>query len=82
MLITNKVSSLLLKKKKLVFLLFFRKLTEHFKFIDKERIAIWGWSYGGYASAMALAQDEENVFACAAAVAPVTDWLYYGKTFV
>jgi hypothetical protein len=36
-------------------------------------------SYGGYASAMALATQNSSVFKCAASVAPVTDWTYYGE---
>lgn len=54
-------------------------LAAKYPFIDSERIAIWGWSYGGYAAAMALARDTENILKCAASVAPVTDWAYYGK---
>lgn len=50
-----------------------------FSFIDKNNIAIWGWSYGGFTSGMALTQDRDHVFKCAASVAPVTDWTYYGK---
>lgn len=57
-----------------------RKLSEKLPYIDSKRIGIWGWSYGGYASAWALARDNSSVFACAASVAPVTDWIYYGKS--
>lgn len=48
-------------------------------YVDPSRSAIWGWSYGGYASGMALAQDTEGVFKCGISVAPVTDWALYGK---
>lgn len=41
-------------------------------------MAIWGWSYGGFTAGMALAQDNKHVLKCAASVAPVTDWTYYG----
>lgn len=51
-----------------------------FSFIDEKNVAIWGWSYGGFAAGMALAQDKSNVFKCAASVAPVTDWTYYGES--
>lgn len=55
------------------------KLTELFPFIDEKNVAIWGWSYGGYVAGMALAKDDKKVLKCAASVAPVTDWIYYGK---
>lgn len=48
-------------------------------YVDGTRTAIWGWSYGGYSAAMALAKDNSGVFKCAASVAPVTDWTYYGN---
>lgn len=49
-------------------------LVDTYKFIDPERVGIWGWSYGGYATAMALAKDTEKVFKCGISVAPVTSW--------
>ncbi|XP_055621786.1 venom dipeptidyl peptidase 4 isoform X2 [Toxorhynchites rutilus septentrionalis] len=58
-----------------------QKLAEKLNFIDPSRIAIWGWSYGGYASAMALAKDEQHVFKCAVSVAPVTDWTFYDSIY-
>lgn len=54
-------------------------LAAKYSFIDPKRVGIWGWSYGGYASAMALARDSNEVLKCAASVAPVTDWTYYGE---
>ena len=41
-----------------------KKLLEKFNFLDASRVAIWGWSYGGYATAMTLIKDEENVNIC------------------
>uniref|UniRef100_A0A182MBV6 Venom dipeptidyl peptidase 4 n=1 Tax=Anopheles culicifacies TaxID=139723 RepID=A0A182MBV6_9DIPT len=58
-----------------------QKLAQQLPFIDPGRVAIWGWSYGGYASAMALAQDSNHVFQCAVSVAPVTDWLFYDSIY-
>uniref|UniRef100_A0A8D2L2E7 Fibroblast activation protein alpha n=1 Tax=Varanus komodoensis TaxID=61221 RepID=A0A8D2L2E7_VARKO len=46
-------------------------------FIDEKRIAIWGWSYGGYVASMALGSGT-GVFQCGIAVAPVSSWEYYG----
>ncbi len=40
---------------------------------DPARVGIYGWSYGGYMSAMCLAR-RPDVFAAACAGAPVTDW--------
>uniref|UniRef100_A0A7N8XY11 Fibroblast activation protein, alpha n=1 Tax=Mastacembelus armatus TaxID=205130 RepID=A0A7N8XY11_9TELE len=47
-------------------------------FIDKDRIAIWGWSYGGYVTSMALGAGT-GLFKCGIAVAPVAKWEYYGE---
>ncbi|XP_075159840.1 dipeptidyl peptidase 4 omega isoform X2 [Haematobia irritans] len=58
-----------------------RHLQQKFNFIDAEHTGIWGWSYGGYAAAMALANDETHVFRCAASIAPVTDWAYYDSIY-
>ena len=40
---------------------------------DKARVGIYGWSYGGYLSAMALVRASE-VFKLGIAGAPVTHW--------
>ncbi|XP_066544043.1 dipeptidyl peptidase 4 [Amia ocellicauda] len=49
-------------------------------FIDKERIAIWGWSYGGYVTSMALGSGS-GLFKCGIAVAPVSKWEYYDAMY-
>lgn len=49
-------------------------------YIDRNRIAIWGWSYGGYMTLMAMSQGTP-VFKCGVAVAPVTDWRYYDAPY-
>ncbi|HEY8380003.1 MAG TPA: S9 family peptidase, partial [Nannocystis sp.] len=41
--------------------------------VDPERVGIYGWSYGGYLSAMALVRHPD-VFRIAVAGAPVTHW--------
>ncbi|XP_023036730.1 venom dipeptidyl peptidase 4 isoform X1 [Drosophila willistoni] len=50
-------------------------------YVDEKHVGIWGWSYGGYAAAMALTNDNYEVFKCAASIAPVTDWAYYDSIY-
>ena len=49
-------------------------------YIDKNRIGIWGWSYGGYMTIMSMSEGTP-VFKAGAAVAPVTDWKYYDTVY-
>ena len=49
-------------------------------FIDENRIAIWGWSFGGFMSSLCL-EKASDVFAAAIAVAPVTNWRYYDSVY-
>lgn len=49
-------------------------------YVDPARIAIYGWSYGGYESIMAASQPSAP-YAVAVAVAPVTDWRYYDTVY-
>lgn len=49
-------------------------------FIDGNRIGIWGWSYGGYMSSLALTNGG-GVFKMGIAVAPVTNWRYYDTIY-
>ena len=48
-------------------------------YIDEARIGIWGWSYGGYMSTLAMLKGE-GVFKAALAVAPFT-WKYYDTIY-
>lgn len=56
-------------------------LQERYPFIDRERIGIWGWSYGGYATAMAISKDSDRIFQCGISVAPVTAWIYHDNIY-
>lgn len=47
-------------------------------YVDEKRIAIWGWSYGGFMTLKTLEQDAGQTFSYGMAVAPVTDWKFYG----
>lgn len=48
-------------------------------YVDESRIAIWGWSFGGFMTLKTLEQDAGKTFQYGMAVAPVTDWRFYGK---
>ncbi len=49
-------------------------------YVDGERIGIWGWSYGGYISALTIMKANEY-FKVAVAVAPVTHWKFYDTIY-
>ena len=49
-------------------------------YVDKNRIGIWGWSYGGYMSSLCIMKGAD-VFKMAMAVAPVTNWRYYDNVY-
>ncbi|MCK9449143.1 MAG: S9 family peptidase [Bacteroidales bacterium] len=49
-------------------------------YVDSSAIGIFGWSYGGYMSSLAITKGNE-VFQSAIAVAPVTNWRYYDNIY-
>lgn len=49
-------------------------------YVDKDRIAIWGWSYGGFMTLMAMTEGR-GVFAAGVAVAPVTNYRFYDSIY-
>ena len=48
--------------------------------IDPERMAIGGWSYGGFETLMTMSQ-ENSPFRCGFAIAPVTDYRLYDSGY-
>jgi len=58
-------------------------LVEQSPYLDPARVAIWGWSYGGFATAMTLERDggPSPVYSCGISVAPVTSWLLYDSVY-
>lgn len=57
-------------------------------YVDGDRIAICGWSYGGYQTLMCLSKQGEkreargrDVFKCGIAIAPVTNWRLYDSAY-
>ena len=49
-------------------------------FVDKERIGIWGWSYGGWNTLMAMSEGRP-VFRAGVAIAPPTCWRFYDTIY-
>ena len=49
-------------------------------YVDGSRMAIWGWSFGGYNTLMALSTGN-GTFKAGIAVAPPTDWRYYDTVY-
>lgn len=50
------------------------------KYIDENRVGIFGWSYGGYLSSLCLFKHAD-IYKMAIAVAPVTNWRYYDNIY-
>ncbi|KAI7907275.1 dipeptidyl peptidase IV N-terminal region-domain-containing protein [Cokeromyces recurvatus] len=49
-------------------------------YVDEYRMAIWGWSYGGYMTSKVI-ESNDGVFSTGMAVAPVTDWHFYDSVY-
>lgn len=49
-------------------------------YIDAAKIGIYGWSYGGFISALALSKSE-GIFKTAVAVAPITHYKFYDTVY-
>lgn len=49
-------------------------------YVDKDRIGIWGWSYGGFCTLMSMSEGR-GVFRAGVAIAPPTDWRYYDTIY-
>ncbi|MBQ9187273.1 MAG: DPP IV N-terminal domain-containing protein [Prevotella sp.] len=49
-------------------------------YVDKERIGIWGWSYGGFNTLMSMSEGRA-VFRAGIAIAPPTSWRYYDTIY-
>lgn len=56
------------------------KFLASLNYVDDSRIGIWGWSYGGYMSSLAMTKGG-GVFKMGIAVAPVTNWRFYDTIY-
>ncbi|OAA71313.1 dipeptidyl aminopeptidase [Cordyceps fumosorosea ARSEF 2679] len=50
-------------------------------YVDPARLALWGWSYGGFQTLKTLEADAGATFSYGMAVAPVTDWRFYDSIY-
>ena len=50
-------------------------------YVDGDRMAICGWSYGGYETLMCLSKQPALVWKCGIAIAPVTSWRLYDSAY-
>ena len=58
-----------------------RFIANNFSYIDPERVAVTGVSYGGYVAGLMLADKakDKDVLKCGVSVTPVVDWRFYGE---
>ncbi|MDI9310396.1 MAG: DPP IV N-terminal domain-containing protein [Limnohabitans sp.] len=56
------------------------KVIGNYSYVDKSRIGIFGWSFGGFMASNCIFQGAD-VFKTAIAVAPVTSWRYYDSIY-
>ena len=49
-------------------------------FVDKDRIGIWGWSYGGFNTLMSMSEGR-GVFRAGVAIAPRASWRFYDSIY-
>lgn len=56
------------------------KVLGNYPYIDKSRIGIFGWSFGGFMSSNCILKGND-VFKTAIAVAPVTNWRFYDSIY-
>jgi dipeptidyl-peptidase-4 len=56
------------------------KYMSELPYVDKDRLGIFGWSYGGFMASNTLFQGADY-YSTAIAVAPVTNWRYYDNIY-
>uniref|UniRef100_A0A8D8RBP9 Inactive dipeptidyl peptidase 10 n=1 Tax=Cacopsylla melanoneura TaxID=428564 RepID=A0A8D8RBP9_9HEMI len=59
-------------------------LLDQYKYLDRNKITIWGWGYGGYVTTRLLGSQPHQgsfIFRCGVSVAPVTDFNFYNAAF-
>lgn len=56
-----------------------RLAVKKYSYLDPTRVAVYGWSYGGFATLRIVETAPERMFRCAVSGAPVTNFQYYGN---
>lgn len=56
------------------------KKVKKWSYVDSTRIGVWGWSFGGYLTSLAMCKSV-GIFKTGIAVAPVTDWHLYDNIY-
>jgi len=59
-------------------------LSSSIRGVDRSRVGIWGWSFGGFMSAHGIANTspvDDFKYKVAVSVAPVTDWRFYDSIY-
>ncbi|WP_291102316.1 MULTISPECIES: S9 family peptidase [unclassified Flavobacterium] len=56
------------------------KVIGNYPYVDKSRIGIYGWSFGGFMASNCILKGND-VFKMAIAVAPVTNWRFYDSIY-
>ena len=59
------------------------KYLQSLPYVDRNRIALCGWSYGGYQTLMCMSKqaDVGELWKCGIAIAPVTSWRLYDSAY-
>ncbi len=56
------------------------KYLQTLPYVDGERIGMFGWSFGGYMTSLAMTKGAD-IFKVGIAVAPVTNWRFYDSVY-
>ncbi|MEA3451363.1 MAG: S9 family peptidase, partial [Bacteroidota bacterium] len=56
------------------------KYLGNFSYINKDKIGIWGWSYGGFMVLNTMTKGN-GIFSTGISVAPVSNWRYYDNIY-
>ena len=60
--------------------IFVAKYLKSLPYVDGDRIALCGWSYGGYQTIMSMSTPGA-LWKCGIAIAPVTSWRFYDSAY-